>query len=79
MRMIAYGMTDYTDEYLSTGEYTTLECMQMFAKVFGDEYLRSRNNEDTIRPMSLNEKRGWPRMLRSLDCMHWRWKNCPTA
>jgi hypothetical protein len=67
-------MTDYTDEYLSTGEYTTLECMQMFAKVFirvfGDEYRRSRNNEDIIRPMSLNEKRGWPRMLRSLDCMH---------
>ena len=76
MRVIAYGIpADYTDEYLPTGRDTTTESVRRFAKMVirlcGDEYLRAPNEEDTKRLMEMNERRGWPGMLGSLDCMHW--------
>jgi hypothetical protein len=63
MRVIAYGIpTDYTDEYLHTGEDTTILSVRLFAKtiirVFGLKYLRSPNEEDTKKLMAMNEVRG---------------------
>ena len=83
MRVIVYGVpADYIKEYLRIGENTTLKCVRVFAKtlirVFRPEYLRAPN-EDTKKLMAMNEARGWPVMLGSVDCMHWRWKNCPVA
>jgi hypothetical protein len=84
MRVLAYGIpADYCDEYLRIGQDTTTESVRRFAKMvirlYGDWYLRAPNEEDTKRLMETNEKRGWPGMLGSLDCMHWKWKNCPKA
>ncbi|KAK1642069.1 hypothetical protein QYE76_059874 [Lolium multiflorum] len=84
MRVLAYGIpTDYTHEYLRIGQDTTTESISSFVKLvirlYGDVYLRAPNEQDTKRLMEMNEKRGWPRMLGSLDCMHWTWKNCPKA
>jgi hypothetical protein len=84
MRVIAYGiLVDYTDKYLHIGEDTTILSVRMFAKtiirVFGPEYLRSPNEEDTKKLMDMNRARGWPGMLGSIDCMHWRWKNFPKS
>jgi hypothetical protein len=60
-----------------------LKSLRRFVKavvdIFGDEYLRTPNNNDTTRLLALGEERGFPGMLGSLDCMHWRWKNCPSA
>ncbi|XP_051201452.1 uncharacterized protein [Lolium perenne] len=72
MRVIAYGIpADYTDEYLRIGEDTTSESVRRFArliiKLFGPTYLRAPNEDDTKRLMEINEKRGRPGMLGSLD------------
>ncbi|XP_057432130.1 uncharacterized protein LOC130724877 [Lotus japonicus] len=84
IRMLAYGSSaDSVDEYVRIGESTARECMARFVKgineVFGPAYLRKPNNRDIARLMELGKARGFPGMLGSIDCMHWIWKNCPTA
>jgi hypothetical protein len=84
MRVIAYGIPiNYTNEYLRIGKDTTIQFVRMFAKpmirIFGPMYIRSPNEEDTKKLMSMNEKRGWPGMLGNVYCMHWTWKNFPKA
>jgi len=44
-----------------------------------EEYLRSPNEADIENLLSVNAKRGFIAMIGSIDCMHWRWKNCPAA
>ena len=84
MRVIAYGVpADYADEYLRNCEDTTIESVRRFAKViihvFGPEYLRAPNEDDTKKLMASNERRGWPGMLGSIDCMNWNWKSYTKA
>ena len=52
---------------------------QAVVQVFGDEYLREPNLEDTNRLLKMNESRGFPGMIGFIDCMHREWKNCPFA
>ena len=83
-RILAYGTpTDSVDEYIKIGESTAIESLRRFVKaviaMFGDHYLRSPNNIDIARLLQTGEQRGFPGMLGSIDCMHWKWKNCPTA
>ena len=82
--MLAYGASaDFLDDYVRMGESTIIECLKHFAKavveVFSVQYLRAPNVEDTARLTAINHARGWPGMLGSIDCMHWKWDKCPTA
>ncbi|XP_048609380.1 putative nuclease HARBI1 [Brassica napus] len=84
IRMMAYGCpADAVDEYLRLGETTALLCLENFVEgiinLFGDEYLRRPTPEDLQRLLDIGEIRGFPGMIGSIDCMHWEWKNCPTA
>ena len=83
-RILAYGTpADSVDEYIRIGESTAIESLRRFVKdvvaMFDDHYLRSPNNIDIARLLQTGEQRGFPGMLGSIDCMHWKWKNCPTA
>ncbi|XP_075654933.1 uncharacterized protein LOC142625116 [Castanea sativa] len=84
LRMLAYRVTaDFMDEYMRIGETTAIETLKKFVKavvdIFSKEYLRAPNNEDIARLLANGERHGFPGMLGSIDCMHWKWKNCPTA
>ena len=84
IRMLAYGVAvDAVDDYVRIGESTTIESLKRFVRavvaIFSNEYLRSPNNDDIARLVAMGTNRGFPGMLGSIDCMHWKWKNCPTA
>ena len=76
-RMLAYGiLADAMDEKIRIAESSIIESLKRFVKaiveVFEDEYLRSPNDNDTTRLLALGEERGFPGMLGSIDCMHWK-------
>ena len=84
IRLLSYGYTaDCCDEYLQIGETTVVESMKHFCDVvialYESQYMRAPNTQDVARLLQEGDARGFPGMLGSLDCMHWEWKNCPTA
>ncbi|XP_024004924.1 putative nuclease HARBI1 [Eutrema salsugineum] len=84
IRLLAYGgAADTVDEYLRLGETTARSCLENFVEaiidLFGEEYLRRPTQDDLQRLLHVGEQRGFPGMIGCIDCMHWEWKNCPTA
>lgn len=47
--------------------------------VFGPEYLRPLNENDTTRFLTIVEQRGFFGMFGSVDHIYWKWKICPTT
>ncbi|CAN6574891.1 unnamed protein product [Malus baccata var. baccata] len=83
-RMLANGCSaNSTDEYCRLAESTAIENLKRFCQaiqaIYGATYLRKPTREDLKRLLRKADKRGFPGMIGSLDCMHWEWKNCPTG
>ncbi|XP_073016659.1 uncharacterized protein [Primulina eburnea] len=64
---------------LSTNQKITVAMQMLAYEVFAERYLRSPTSINIDRLLRNGEKRGFPEMLGSLDCRHWRWKNFPTS
>ena len=84
LRMLAYGAAaDQCDEITRMGASTTLKCLKKFCRqvecLYLRWFLRAPTVADLQRLLNMGDKRGFPGMIGSIDCMHWKWKNCPTA
>jgi len=84
IRILAYGLpADAVDEYVRIGESTAIESLRNFCRAiidaFGAYYLRAPNESDVAQLLAKGERQGFPVKLGSIDCMHWEWRNCPTA
>ncbi|XP_062030454.1 uncharacterized protein LOC133746262 [Rosa rugosa] len=65
----------------ATGKVGLLPEQKMTAalRMLAYEYLRAPTAADLRRLLAKAERRGFPGMIGSIDCMHWQWKNCPTG
>lgn len=84
LRMLAYGAgANQCAEVCRMGDSTALKSLKRFCKaiegIYTSYYLRSPTTEDLRRLLKKGRQRGFPGMLGSIDYMHWKWKNCPTA
>ncbi|XP_062005599.1 uncharacterized protein LOC133722743 [Rosa rugosa] len=84
LRMLAYGAgADQCAEYCRMAKSTSVAAFQQFTRGIVDlylaEYLRAPTAVDLRRLLAKAERRGFPGMIGSIDCMHWQWKNCPTG
>eukprot|EP00475_Leptophrys_vorax_P026238 TRINITY_DN3691_c0_g1_i11.p2 TRINITY_DN3691_c0_g1~~TRINITY_DN3691_c0_g1_i11.p2 ORF type:complete len:217 (+),score=46.47 TRINITY_DN3691_c0_g1_i11:328-978(+) len=82
--MLAYAApADIIDEYCRLGESTILESFKQFNQavisLYGQKYLRPPSDDEAQRLSDQNAERGFPGCIGSIDCMHWRWLNCPKA
>ncbi|XP_057811622.1 uncharacterized protein LOC131025854 [Salvia miltiorrhiza] len=82
--VLAYNTsTDLHDEYLRMRAQVIRKSIIKFVEGvisnFGAEYLKRPTEEDMTAFLHIGERRGFPRVMGSIDCMHWEWKNCPTA
>ncbi|XP_021814552.1 uncharacterized protein LOC110757284 [Prunus avium] len=71
------------DEIARMGKSTALESLVKFCDavetLYTRDYLRKPTPRNLQRLLQKSETRGFPGMVGSIDCMHWQWKNCPTA
>ncbi|XP_062013939.1 uncharacterized protein LOC133730341 [Rosa rugosa] len=84
LRMLAYGAgADQCAEYCRMAKSTSVAALQHFTRgivdLYSAEYLRAPTATDLRRLLAKAERRGFPRMIGSIDCMHWQGKNCPTG
>ncbi|XP_061999020.1 uncharacterized protein LOC133716326 [Rosa rugosa] len=84
LRMLATACSaDSLDESFCMLESTAIENLSQFCgtivTMYQERYLRAPTTEDLDMLLQRAERRGFPGMIGSLDCMHWQWKNCPVG
>lgn len=84
LRMLVYGVAaDQYDEITRMRVSTMLKCLKKFCgqveSLYSGWFLRAPNTADLHRLVNRGQCRSFSGMIESIDCMHWAWKNCPTA
>ncbi|XP_026384256.1 uncharacterized protein LOC113279812 [Papaver somniferum] len=73
---------DSIEDYTAMGACTIYRYPKRFLDAlmygFNDKYMRRPSQDDTGRLLRDNAVSGFPGMLGSIDCLHWKWMACPT-
>ena len=82
LRQLAYDVSeDGVWGYAGVRQETGRRCLHSFCRfiirAYGPEFLGRWNKAEMEAEMKINETRGFPGMLESIDCCRWEWNNCP--
>lgn len=61
----------------STIAAATTKLVDFIVTEFEPHYLRPPNDEELSRILKRNEEQGMPGCMGSIECSHWRWRQCP--
>ena len=84
VRQLTSGVSpaEHDDKYC-LAESTGMEALKRSCKatnaVYANKALRHPNVADMNRLLDEGVAAGFPGCIGSIDCMHWQWKNCPSA
>ncbi|XP_023762923.1 protein ALP1-like [Lactuca sativa] len=75
---------DSIDDYMRMSERIARESLYLLARgvveTFNEQYSHKPSLHDMQQLYAAHEERhGFPGMLGSIDCTHWKWRNCPVA
>jgi len=84
IKMLATGCSaDSLDREFRMSAALIMKSLTLFIRavvhLFKDEYLRHPTAQEIQELLQEAEKRGFPGMIGSIDCMHWVWDKCPVA
>jgi Plant transposon protein len=54
-------------------------CKGIVIELYSDVVLWHPTTNNVICLLDKGKKAGFPGCIGSIDCMHWEWKNCPSA
>jgi hypothetical protein len=82
IKMLAYGSAaDSMDDAYCIAESTVLTTVKEFVgtinNIFGPKFIQPPIENEINHILQVNESRGFPGMIGSIDCMHWEWEKCP--
>lgn len=82
--MLASGCpADSIDDWIGVAESICIQSLKKFVKaiiqIFGEKNLQAPNEEDIARLLEMGAWKGFPGLIGSINCMHWKWKNFPIA
>ena len=83
-RQLCYGIPAHLVEEISLcrkdcARKSLIEFCQWVEVRYAAEFLGVWKEADFLRELKINEERGFPGMLGSIDCTHWTWRCCPHA
>jgi Plant transposon protein len=84
VRLLTSGVSpNEQDDKYRMAPSTGMECLKRFClsvnAIYSNVALRHPTVDDINRLLDEGKAAGFPGCLGSIDCMHWQWKNCPSA
>jgi len=84
LRLLTSGVSSSDqDDRFRLAASTGLEAMKRFChginELYSETALRCPTFDDINRLLDEGDRAGFPGCIGSIDCMHWEWKNCPSA